>query len=89
MNLVAAPPTWNEGTERLRSCVFAYDRRNFVIPEIGVLVAAYVFTRMLELSSSDSAGMPVRVLAVITMIVAAVVAADLVIRGGELARMFQ
>lgn len=61
-----------------------------MLPDIGVLIAAYVFTRMAALCCRPidapagwrKAGqIIVRVLAVLTMAVAVIVAADLLLRG--------
>jgi hypothetical protein len=61
-----------------------------VIPDIGILVAAYVFTRMLSLIGRPidpqggwQANMPraTRIFAIVTVLVAVVIGFDLLLRG--------
>jgi hypothetical protein len=54
-----------------------------MIPDIGVMIAAYIFTRMAALlgQPSPNANVLAKVFAVITMIVATLIAFDLIARG--------
>jgi hypothetical protein len=52
-----------------------------MIPEIGILVAAYVFVRMLELLTDRTTATVIRVFAGVVTVIAAVVAADLIRSG--------
>ncbi len=52
-----------------------------MIPEIGVVVGLYVITRMLQLATDEATSGTVKVFGVITALVAAVVMADVFVRG--------
>lgn len=54
-----------------------------MIPEIGLVVAAYVLTRCLELRGRTTATPLTRAMCVVTIILATVVALDLIARGLE------
>lgn len=52
-----------------------------MIPTIGVMIGAYIFTRMLEICMSPTASSVLKLFAVITMIVAGLSAAALFASG--------
>jgi hypothetical protein len=57
-----------------------------MIPEIGVMVGLYVITRMFQLVTDEITAGSVKVLGVITALVAAVVMADVLVRGATIAK---
>ena len=57
-----------------------------MIPAIGVMVAAYIVTRMVDTISTEGKGTLVRVLAAITILVALFSAFALLTTGGSLPR---
>lgn len=55
-----------------------------MIPEIGLVVAAYVITRCLELRVRPSATPLTRAMCVVTMVIAGLVALDVLARSLEI-----
>jgi hypothetical protein len=51
-----------------------------MIPDIGLMIAAYIVTRMIELLSSNST-IVAKIFAVITILVAVIATADLLLGG--------
>lgn len=51
-----------------------------MIPDIGLMIGAYIFTRMADLANSSSSKM-IRVFAALTMVVTVLVVLDLLMRG--------
>lgn len=60
-----------------------------MIPEIGVMVGLYVVTRMLQLVTDKAAAGTAKVFGAITALVAALVMADLLVRGMTTAKEFE
>jgi hypothetical protein len=64
-----------------------------MIPEIGVMIGLYILTRMLVLVIDKAQAGSVRIFAAITLIVSALVMADLLVRGtataGQMERLLQ
>jgi len=60
-----------------------------MIPEIGVMVGLYIVTRMLQLVTDKAATGTVKVFGAITALVAALVMADLLVRGATTAQQFE
>lgn len=52
-----------------------------MVPIIGVMIGAYIFTRMLELCMNPAVSMTVKLFAVITMLIAGFGAATLFVSG--------
>jgi glucose uptake protein GlcU len=52
-----------------------------MVPTIGVMIGAYIFTRMLELCMNPTVSMTVKLFAVITMLIAGFGAAGLFVSG--------
>lgn len=59
-----------------------------MIPTIGVMMAAYIFTRMVELLASEGKTI-VKVFAVITLLIACVGAVDLLNSGSSIPAMLR
>lgn len=55
-----------------------------MIPTIGIMIGAYIFTRMAELLGSKEAGIVVKIFAVITLLVAVVGTLVLMFSGSSL-----
>ena len=51
-----------------------------MIPDIGLMIGAYIFTRMADLANTSGSRV-IRVLAALTMIVTFLMVGDLVLRG--------
>jgi hypothetical protein len=54
-----------------------------MIPDIGLMIGAYVFTRMLQLQFDPEEGTFVKMLGVVTMIVVAICVIDLMSHGSR------
>ena len=52
-----------------------------MIPDIGIIIAAYVITRMAELVGSRDAPLMARIFAVVTVLVTLAAGVDLLARG--------
>lgn len=59
-----------------------------MIPTIGVMMAAYIFTRMVELLTSESKAI-VKVFAVITLLIACIGAVDLLNSSSNISAMLK